>query len=259
MHGQYHLSVELLRKYGVIDNQNNWSFGSGHLVVNGDIFDKGAKTTEILWLVYKLKNQAEASGGKVHYLIGNHELMVLNKDLRYINEKYLSTEKMMATSYDLLFSESTIIGQWLKTSPIILSINDILFVHAGISSEFVEQGISQESVNKVFQNEIIRELDDVIENDSLLSFLIGRKGPVWYRGYFRDSTFTEKKLDRILEYFDKKHIVVGHTSFDSIVSLFDGKILGIDASIKKGKYGELLIYENGKFYRGTLDSGKIKL
>lgn len=259
MHGQYYLSVELLKKYGVIDNQNNWSFGSGHLVVNGDIFDRGDKTTEILWLVYKLKNQAEASGGKVHYLMGNHELMVVNKDLRYINEKYVLTEKMMATSYDLLFSENTVIGKWLRTSPIILSINDVLFVHAGISPEFIEKEYTQQGVNFVFQNRIMGKEEVVIENDSLLSFLIGRKGPVWYRGYFRDSTFTEKKLDRILEYFDKEHIVVGHTSFDSIVSLFGGKILGIDASIKKGEYGELLIYENGKFYRGTLDAGKIEI
>lgn len=227
MHGQYYLSVELLKKYGVIDNQNNWSFGSGHLVVNGDIFDRGDKTTEILWLVYKLKNQAEASGGKVHYLMGNHELMVVNKDLRYINEKYVLTEKMMATSYDLLFSENTVIGKWLRTSPIILSINDVLFVHAGISPEFIEKEYTQQGVNFVFQNRIMGKEEVVIENDSLLSFLIGRKGPVWYRGYFRDSTFTEKKLDRILEYFDKEHIVVGHTSFDSIVSLFGGKILRI--------------------------------
>lgn len=259
MHGQYNLSLELLKKYGVVDNQNNWSFGSGHLVVNGDIFDRGDKATEILWLVYKLKNQAEASGGKVHYLIGNHELMVLNKDLRYINEKYEVTEKMMAISYDQLFSEQTVIGEWLRTSPIILTINDVLFVHAGISPEFVENKFTQQGVNFMFQNRIIGAEDEVIKNDPLLNFLAGRNGPVWYRGYFRDSTFTEQKLDKILDYFDKERIVVGHTSFDSIVSLFGGKILGIDASIKKGKYGELLIFEKGKLYRGTLNSGKIEL
>lgn len=259
MHGQYSLSLELLNKYGVVDNQNNWSFGSGHLVVNGDIFDRGDKATEILWLVYKLKNQAEASGGKVHYLIGNHELMVLNKDLRYINEKYEVTEKMMAISYDQLFSEQTVIGEWLRTSPIILTINDVLFVHAGISPEFVENKFTQQGVNFMFQNRIIGAEDEVIDNDPLLNFLAGRNGPVWYRGYFRDSTFTEPKLDKILDYFDKERIVVGHTSFDSIVSLFGGKILGIDASIKKGKYGELLIFEKGKLYRGTLNSGKIEL
>lgn len=259
MHGQYSLSLELLKKYGVVDNQNNWSFGSGHLVVNGDIFDRGDKATEILWLVYKLKNQAEASGGKVHYLIGNHELMVLNKDLRYINEKYEVTEKMMAISYDQLFSEQTVIGEWLRTSPIILTINDVLFVHAGISPEFVENKFTQQGVNFMFQNRIIGAEDEVIENDPLLNFLAGRNGPVWYRGYFRDSTFTEQKLDKILDYFDKERIVVGHTSFDSIVSLYGSKILGIDASIKKGKYGELLIFEKGKFYRGTLDAGKIEL
>jgi hypothetical protein len=166
---------------------------------------------------------------------------------------------MMATSYDQLFADNTIIGKWLKTSPVILTINDILFVHAGISPEFIENKFTQQGVNFMFQNRILGEEDDIIESDPLLKFLEGRNGPVWYRGYFNDSTFTEQKLDQILEYFNKNSIVVGHTTQDSIISLFDGKIFGIDAGIKRGKYGELFIYENDKFYRGTLDSGKIEL
>ncbi|MCD6091447.1 MAG: metallophosphoesterase [Bacteroidales bacterium] len=259
MHGQYFVTIDLLKKYGIIDKDLNWSFGKGYLIVDGDIFDRGDKATEILWLIYKLKNQAEVCGGKVHYLIGNHELMVLNNDLRYVNEKYKLTEKMIATSYDQLFSERTVIGEWLRTSPVILTINDVLFVHAGISPEFIENKFTQQGVNFMFQNRIIGAEDEVIENDPILSFLEGRNGPVWYRGYFLDTTFTEQKLDRILDYFDKERIVVGHTSFDSIVSLYDGKILGIDASIKRGKNGELLIFEKGKFYRGTLNFGKIEL
>jgi len=41
MHGQYFVTVDLLKKYGIIDEEFNWSFGKGHLIVNGDIFDRG--------------------------------------------------------------------------------------------------------------------------------------------------------------------------------------------------------------------------
>lgn len=259
MHGQYLLTVKLLRKYGIIDDDFNWNFGEGHLIIDGDIFDRGDDVTKMIWLIYKLKNQADKSGGKVHYLLGNHELMVLNKDLRYVNDKYVSSGIMMSTNYDQLFSENSIIGEWLINNPIILTINDVLFVHAGISPEFIERQITQQEVNSLFQDKILGKNTAIIKNDTLLDFLKGRNGPVWYRGYFSDSAFTEQKLDRILDYFNMNRIVVGHTSQDSIVSLFGGKVFGIDSSIKNGKSGELLIYEKGKFYRGTLDFGKIKL
>ncbi len=258
-HGQYALFAELLKKHGIINNNNDWSYGSGHLVVNGDIFNRGETVTEIFWLVVKLEQQAKKNGGKVHFLIGNHELMVLNNDLRYVNKKYMMNAKRMGTTYDQLYAENSIIGKWLRTKPVIISINDILFVHAGISPEFVTKGIIQHSSNIIFQKAIIDEERSMIKSDPLLDLLEGSKGPVWYRGYFRGNSFNKEKLDIILKHFDKKRIIVGHTTQDSIVSLYDGKILCVDTGIKKGKTGEVLIYENGKFYKGTLQGEKIEL
>jgi hypothetical protein len=34
-------------------------------------------------------------------------------------------------------------------------------------------------------------------------------------------------------------------------ALFQGRVIAIDSSIKKGKYGELLFREQGAFTRGT--------
>ena len=44
------------------------------------------KVNEILWFVYDLEGQAKEKGGRVHYLLGNHEYMVLYNDLRYIHD-----------------------------------------------------------------------------------------------------------------------------------------------------------------------------
>ena len=86
-HGQYELTMKLLRNNQIIDEQGNWAFGSGHFVITGDIFDRGSKVTELLWFLYRLEHQALAKGGKLHLLLGNHETMVLNGDLRYLQER----------------------------------------------------------------------------------------------------------------------------------------------------------------------------
>lgn len=252
IHGQYKVFVKILREYQIIDEHNNWSFGKGHLIIVGDIFDRGPQVNEAFWLVYKLEDQAKEAGGKVHYLMGNHEEMIINKDFRYVNDKYLATAKLMNLEYDQLFNEKTLIGRWLRTKPVIIQINDILFVHAGISPEFVEQGFTSEQVNRIFLNEILGKTREEIRKDTILNFLRSSNGPIWYRGYFNDETLNRDQVDVILDHFDKKHIVVGHTSQECIVSLFRDRIFGVDSSIKNGQYGEVLIYDKGDFFRGTI-------
>ena len=68
IHGQYDIAIELLKNNKIIDEELNWSFDKGHLVITGDIFDRGDKVNELLWLIYKLENQAKNKGGRVHYL-----------------------------------------------------------------------------------------------------------------------------------------------------------------------------------------------
>jgi hypothetical protein len=101
-------------------------------------------------------------------------------------------------------------------------------------------------------NEILGKTKEETAHDSVLTFLRGSDGPIWYRGYFRDEELDRKQIDQILNYFMVKNIIVGHTSQESIVSLFRNKIFGIDSSIKNGKYGEVLIYDKGDFFRGTI-------
>ena len=259
IHGQYNLFVDLLKVHKVVDDNGNWIFGENHLVINGDIFDRADGVTESLWMIYQLTYQAEEEGGKVHLLIGNHEAMILEKDFRYLHSKYLRTAQLMDTTYDYLYSEQTIIGQWIRNIPIMITINNILITHAGISPKFIDYKLTPKKANKIFLNYIIGKPWDLIQNDSVLEFLNGADGPLWYRGYFNKTELNEEQLDMTLDYLKKDHIIVGNTSQESVTSLFNGKVFAIDSSIKLGKSGEVLIYEKGEFYRGTLAGQKIKL
>lgn len=260
LHGQHDVFVSLLQKHSVIDKSLNWSYGKGHLVIVGDIVDRGDKVTEALWLVYKLEQQAAKAGGKLHYVIGNHELMIFDNDLRYINKKYAEVATILGTTgYDQLFSDNTVIGRWLRSKPVIISINEALFTHGGISNTFVSRGFTPESANELFADSIFTQEKEVYRKSSDLNFLSRTEGPLWYRGYFTNEEFTTDSIANILNRLGKKRIIVGHTSHPTIVSKFDHQVFGVDASMKNGKNGELLVFENGKYYRGLLSGERIEM
>ncbi len=256
IHGQYDLAVEILRNNQIIDNELNWSFEDGHLVIVGDIFDRGDKVTEVLWLVYRLEQQAEKAGGRMHYLLGNHEFMVLHKDLRYLHEKYPLVSELLETEYDELYGSNTVLGRWLRSKHTILKINEHLFVHGGISLDFITSaGVDIEEINETMRKSIDRSKDEMKTSD-FYSTYYGSTGPIWYRGYFYDP-IPEMTVDSILTRVKSEHIVVGHCSNDEVVSRYNNKVFGVDSSIKKGEYGEILFLLGKEYYMGTKSGERV--
>jgi hypothetical protein len=49
VHGEYEHLIDLLQNSRVIDEELHWSWGDGHLVALGDVFDRGDIVTEVLW------------------------------------------------------------------------------------------------------------------------------------------------------------------------------------------------------------------
>lgn len=86
--GEFEIATQLLRRQRIVDDELRWSFGSGHLAILGDVFDRGPNQTKLLWLIYELEAEAQRAGGGVHLAIGNHEARVLGGDQRYLNSKY---------------------------------------------------------------------------------------------------------------------------------------------------------------------------
>jgi hypothetical protein len=91
--GEFEGFRSLLLANKIIDEQYNWTFGKGHMIICGDLFDRGSEVTSCLWLLYKLEQSAKAAGGYVHTILGNHDIMNLSGDLRYLQPKYQQTAK----------------------------------------------------------------------------------------------------------------------------------------------------------------------
>jgi hypothetical protein len=264
IHGQYQSFIRLLKVHKIIGKNLRWSFGKGHLVVNGDVFDRGPEVTESLWLIHQLARQAKKSGGRVHLLLGNHEVMVLQGDLRYLHLKYQAVAKtLLKREMNELYGKSSELGRWLRTRHTIIKIGRVIFVHAGIHPYFVANKYTIESINDAIRADLDTPRD-TIRADRDLSFLFRGRGPLWYRGFFMD-TKTSGRLGTMhiklfQSYFGVHCIVVGHTTRKHVHPLFGKRVIAIDSGFKYGDRGEglLLDMKKQKAYRATME-GKLIL
>jgi len=85
VHGDIDDFRAILQRVGLIDEQQHWTGGKATLVQLGDLIDRGSRPREVLDLMISLDQQAAKAGGKVVSLLGNHEVMNLMGDLRYVS------------------------------------------------------------------------------------------------------------------------------------------------------------------------------
>jgi len=263
IHGGYYQLIELLKNNGIIDKNLKWSWGKGHIVFLGDLFDRGDYVTECLWLIYRLEYEAKKAGGHVHMLLGNHELMIMDGDTRDISRKYEYLSRYLEFNLGQFYGKDFEIGKWLRSKKAIVKINNNLFVHGGISPEFLNTGINMPDLNNLIYKYLNSELDSTEIADTEL--LIGDNGPFWYRGYFGNwngyKQITEESVDKTLGFFNVSKIIVGHTNVDQIKSIYHGKIFATDIPYYMSDEIVLqgLLIEGETFYRVYPDGKRIKL
>ncbi len=190
VHGAFDAMLATLRNASVIDDERHWIAGDAHLVVVGDLLDRGPDSRKAMDLLMRLEREAEVASGKVHVLLGNHEVMNLVGDLRYVSkEEYaafageesaaernrwfgLYSRRVLAEAAELealritfdgkfpagyfahrrAFASDGKYGAWLLAKPIIVVINDTAFVHGGLAPLIGTRGLA--AVNQRLQNEL---------------------------------------------------------------------------------------------------------
>jgi hypothetical protein len=239
----------------VIDEKMNWTFGNGHLVLVGDFIDRGYFTTQVLWFIYKLEQEAEIQSGHVHYIMGNHELKMMHGNYGSTDPKYSAIASILEKQQIELYSPKSLIGKWLASKNALELINGNLFVHGGIHPDLGKSKLSIEEINQIIRRNYYRLIEPENNKTPAGLYISTETGPCWYRGYFKDN-LTPGQINLGLDKFNAKSVIVGHTIQSKVNRQDNGKIFGIDVQHPNDDHklwpagqSEALLIEGDKYYR----------
>ena len=221
VHGDFKQFVKALTAAGVIDAKTNWTGGKTHLVQTGDIFDRGPDSKKAIDLLMKLEPQAIKAGGRVHALLGNHELMVMTGDLRYVHPgEYKAFGGTL--KFARAMSKNGKYGKWLRAHNAVIKINDVMFVHGGLNMQWMK--LSLDRINA--------EIRKALQDGRTRSGLLGSSGPMWYRGWATQHVAdVAAQCDPVFKRYGVKHAVIGHTPQRGITPLGNGRVIAIDTGM----------------------------
>jgi hypothetical protein len=175
-------------------------------------------------------------------------------DNRYVNDKYIKTTvKKSRIRHEDLYGPNTELGRWLRTKPTMIRINDILFVHGGLSPDMVERDLSLQETNSSMRTALDMNSNRVAFGD-LPRFLLGSNGPLWYRGMLTALEDSYERLDSeevagILGYYGVSSVVVGHSELDEVGPHYFGLVYNLDVPLDGLGCFQALLWEQGRFYR----------
>ena len=190
VHGDYDAMVATLQSAGVIDEELAWCGGKTNLVIVGDILDRGPGSRAAMDLLMRLEQESQLAGGRVHVLIGNHEVMNIVGDMRYVHagefasfaadesaeererwytawqtQRQLPGADAVASrnqfdkdfpagffAHRRAFAPDGQYGEWLLQKPMLVVVDGNAFVHGGLSPSVAEGGL--QGVNRDLVDDI---------------------------------------------------------------------------------------------------------
>ena len=191
VHGAFPEFVQILQKMGLVNDKLQWSGGTTVFVQTGDVPDRGPATRSALDLLMRLETEAPQQNGKVIPLLGNHEVMNMIGDTRYVSvEDYRTfatdqSEKRQAEEWEDYkkfaaqhghpvddqartqwiaahpvgfferrdaFGPEGVYGRWLRQHDAVAEVNDTLFMHGGLDPKLHFRSV--EDLNEHVRSEL---------------------------------------------------------------------------------------------------------
>ena len=262
IHGDYNMMIQLLKIGDLIDDNNKWIGKDTFVVQVGDQIDRcrpmnepchnkystvndEANDIQILLFLTNLHYQATQSGGAVFSLLGNHELMNVDGQYKYVSYEGLKNIETRRK----LFSKGQPLANFLAcTRHMILIIGSNLFTHAGLISE-ISENYGIESINQIMTLYLLNEIDTYnnpsiydkimkkhhnISSNVLSDLFYNSSSPLWTRYYgnlpfntnIKEDNLCNKNLNILKEIYKVDKIYVGHTPMleKGITSVCNNKV-----------------------------------
>lgn len=240
LHGDWEMTITSLKIAKLINNELNWIGGDTVVVQLGDQIDScrfisipcnlpqatkddEASDMKILNYFTELHRQAQKKGGAVYSIIGNHELMNVNGNMRYVSFKNINdfnnykkpngtviVDGMEARKW--AFSPGNPIADFLGcTRQLSLIIGSNLFVHAGVLPKIAEK-YNVKEMNKILFLYLTNKLDNSKDYIDLLDS--ADYSPLWNR-IFGSTNQSKQSCDFLMNPLHKIYkvgkIFIGHT------------------------------------------------
>jgi hypothetical protein len=279
IHGDWEMTKSVLKLAKLVDNGLHWIGGDTVVVQVGDMVDrcrysgipcnmKDATTPDegndwkILQFFTKLHKEARKVGGAVYSLIGNHELMNVNGDFRYVSydglrefDNYETNDSKIIEDGEearrWAFAPGNDISEFLAcTRQAVLIIGSNLFAHAGVLPKIAKK-YNVKSINKLLSLYLLDQLDKKSEYRDI--FESSSSSPFWNREFgniglkeLNDMNKSEKKyinvgnkcndlMKPLKKYYKVGKIYVGHTPMmkHGIGSVCDGQVWLTDVGMSQ--------------------------
>lgn len=210
VHGHLDKLTTALATAGLIDGEHKWCGANTRLWFLGDLFDRGSDGAGVVELIMRLNTEAEAVGGVVDTLLGNHEILMLGAQ-RFGSEE-LADDEGNVRNFDLWWKLNG--GQdddvarltdkqltWLRNRPAMAYIDDHLLVHTD-TTEYASYGRSINAVNRA-----IRKI--VKSSDAARWWALFRRMTIRHRFEAEDGP---EQAAAMLDFFGGSLLVHGHST-----------------------------------------------
>ena len=255
VHGDLEAARAALRLAGAIDRDNRWVGGNLTVVQTGDQLDRGDDEIEILEMFSRLEKESMEAGGAFIVLNGNHELMNVKQDFRYVTEEGWEDFEQLGLDTTALeefpagergrraaFRPGGPYARILAERDVVAVVGDTVFVHGGVLPHVAEYGVAR--LNRETRAWILGEREAHPE------ILLGEDGPVWSRHYSLEPDAEDCRLaGEALEILGARRMVVAHTvQEEGIASVCGERVWLIDVGMAEAYGGEpaVLVIEGGE-------------
>ena len=227
IHGDWAALQSALRVAKVCDRDGRWTGGNTHVVQVGDLLDRadrtGAGTDEqsesrIIRYLLALKAQAKRYNGDVHLLLGNHELMNVYGDFRYVSP--LGLKDFQGRRAEQFKPGGNMARTLACNTNMVLQIGSWLFSHAGVTIDVTERW-TLEQINQQVRDYLLghgREPSSQVIDT------------LWHRQYSHPRACSA--IDRTLKAWKARNMAIGHTVQDrGINSMCNGSLWKVDVGM----------------------------
>ncbi len=255
VHGDIAATRTALELAGAINDKDEWIGGKLVVVQTGDQLDRGDDEPEILDLFEALEKKAKAAGGRFYALNGNHEVLNVAADFRYVTEGgFVDYKDAKPTTGSVKRRVQTLDPKMrgraaaflpggpqakrLARRPIGIVVGDTAFAHGGILPGHMRYGLGRinEETRKWMEGQTAKAPEMLENQDS----------PIWTRAYSdgEPSARSCAALGRALGMLKAKRMVVGHTvQKGGITSGCSGQVWRIDVGLAKHYGGKPQVLE----------------